>query len=237
MARCRIAASETTARIPAGTSDKRRSSTRRRSGRDVRLPRPTPCRRVPSPSSSKPFPDALRRVAASLRTRVEPAHLTGRASVRETPAGRARNGKRGVSSTWAGPPNDGLATDLARSSPRAASNVEWALEKRVRCDAPAGVVKAVSRAGRAGGEVCRFANTLLTAGAELQRQQAEAATRSTHERPAQLPFLPLPAVRTGPVKVGSSPPSDTTTRCSPCSEHVDKFETDLNPHGFPRTAW
>ena len=31
--------------------------------------------------------------------------------------------------------------------------------------------------------------------------------------------------------------SDTSTRCSPCSEHVDKFETDLNPHGFPRSAW
>jgi hypothetical protein len=59
------------------------------------------------------------------------------------------------------------------------------------------------------GEVCRFANTLLTAGAELRRQQAEAATRSTHERPAQLPFVPLPTVRIGPVKVGSSPPSDT----------------------------
>ena len=32
-------------------------------------------------------------------------------------------------------------------------------------------------------------------------------------------------------------PSDTSTRCSPCSEHVHKFETDLNPHGFPRSAW
>ena len=31
--------------------------------------------------------------------------------------------------------------------------------------------------------------------------------------------------------------SDTSTRCSPCSEHVDNFETDLNPHGFPRSAW
>jgi len=101
-----------------------------------------------------------------------------------------------LSSRWshaAGGRHDGLATDLARSSPRAASNVEWALEKRVRCDAHAGVVMAVSRAGRAGGEVCRFANTLLTAGTELQRQQAEAATRSTHELRAQLPFLPCTA--------------------------------------------
>ena len=31
-----------------------------------------------------------------------------------------------------------------------------------------------------------------------------------------------------------SPPSDTSTRRFPCSEHVDNCETDLNPHGFPR---
>ena len=108
------------------------------------------------------------------------------------------------------PPNDGLATDLARPSPRAAPNVERVLEEHVRYErAHRRRQGGESGAGRAGGEVCRFANTLLTAGAELQRQQAEAATRSTHERPAQLPFLPLPAVRIGPVKVGSSPLSDT----------------------------
>jgi hypothetical protein len=55
------------------------------------------------PPSSKPFPDALRRAAASLTTRAESAHLTGRAAVREAPAGRGGNGKRRVSSTWAGP--------------------------------------------------------------------------------------------------------------------------------------
>ena len=36
---------------------------------------------------------------------------------------------------------------------------------------------------------------------------------------------------------GTSRPSDTSTRCFPCSEHVDNFDTDLNPHGSPRTTW
>ena len=58
---------------------------------------------VPSLPSSKPIPDALNRVAASLRTRARISASDGSSGRREARAGRARNGKRRVSSTWAVP--------------------------------------------------------------------------------------------------------------------------------------
>jgi hypothetical protein len=57
-------------------------------------------------------------------------------------------------------PNDGLATDLARPSPRAAPNVERALEVRVRYDAHAGVVSEVSPVRAELGERCVVLLTL-----------------------------------------------------------------------------
>ena len=48
--------------------------------------------------------------------------------------------------------------------------------------------------------------------------------------PAQLPFLPLPAVRSGPVKVGSSPPSDTDAKPLVVALRVD-LSLAADPNG------
>jgi hypothetical protein len=141
-------------------SSKRRSSTRRRSGRDVRLPRLIPRRRVPFPPSSTPFPDALSRLAASLRTRSASAHRTGRAAARPAPAGRARNGKRRVSSTRPAPPERRAGNGPGSAQPTSRAECRWVLEERVRYDAHTGVVNAVSPVRAELGERCVVLLTL-----------------------------------------------------------------------------
>jgi hypothetical protein len=115
----------------------------RPSGREARLPIlrgvQAPCLREPRLDSS-PRP---------VTTRVEPAHLTGRASgsVRPSPAGRARNGKRRVSSTWAGlRRTTGWRRTWLGPVPRAAPNVEWVLEE-ARCR-PSRTTRTRRRRGR-----------------------------------------------------------------------------------------